>query len=57
MFVFGVVVLETAAQYKAHGLEPADPATTPGIVPEPGTLGLLLIGAPLLLAARRRRPA
>ncbi|NCC93922.1 MAG: PEP-CTERM sorting domain-containing protein, partial [Opitutae bacterium] len=33
----------------------ADPATTPGIVPEPGTLGLLLIGAPLLLAARRRR--
>jgi len=55
--VSGAVVLETAAQYKAHGLEPADPATTPGIVPEPGTLGLLLIGAPLLLAARRRRPA
>ncbi|NCC95188.1 MAG: PEP-CTERM sorting domain-containing protein, partial [Opitutae bacterium] len=38
-------------------LEPADPATTPGIVPEPGTLGLLLIGAPLLLAARRRNAA
>jgi len=53
--VSGAVVLETAAQYKAHGLEPADPSTTPGIVPEPGTLGLLLIGAPLLLAARRRR--
>lgn len=55
--VSGAVVLETAAQYQAHGLEPADPATTPGIVPEPGTLGLLLIGAPLLLALRRRKAA
>ncbi len=55
--VSGAVVLETAAQYQANGLEPADPATTPGVVPEPGTLGLLLLGAPVLAALRRRRPA
>lgn len=53
--VSGAVVLETAAQYRAHDLTPADPATTPGIVPEPGTLALLLIGGPFLLALRRRR--
>ena len=52
--VSGAVVLETAAQYKAHDLTPADTATTPGIVPEPGTLSLLLIGGPFLLALRRR---
>ncbi|HAL91757.1 MAG TPA: hypothetical protein DCM68_01875 [Verrucomicrobia bacterium] len=55
--ISGAVVLETAAQYKAHDLTPADPATTPGIVPEPGTLLLLFIGAPLLLALRRRQAA
>ncbi len=53
--ISGAVVLETAAQYKAHDLTPADPATAPGIVPEPGTLGLLLLGGPLLLALRRRK--
>lgn len=51
--VSGAVVLETAAQYKAHDLKPADPASTPGIVPEPATGLLLLLGAPLLLALRR----
>lgn len=55
--VSGAVVLETAAQYKANDLTPADPATTPEIVPEPGTLLLLLTGAPLLLALRRRKSA
>lgn len=55
--ISGAVVLETAAQYKAHDLTPADPATTPGIVPEPGTLLLLFTGAPLLLALRRRKAA
>lgn len=55
--VSGAVVLETAAQYKANDLDPADPATVPGIVPEPGTLMLLLVGAPALLARRRRSAA
>ena len=55
--VSGAVVLETAAQYKANDLTPADPATTPGIVPEPETLLLLLTGAPVLLALRRRKSA
>ena len=52
--VSGAVVLETAAQYKAHDLTPVDPASTPGIVPEPATGLLLLLGTPLLLALRRR---
>ena len=55
--VSGAVVLETAAQYKANDLEPADPSTVPGIVPEPGTLTLLLVGASALLARRRRHKA
>ncbi len=53
--VSGAVVLETAAQYAAHDLTPADDTTTPGIVPEPGTLGLLLLGGSALWAMRRRR--
>lgn len=52
--VSGAVVLETAAQYAAHDLTPADDTTTPGIVPEPGTLGLLLLGGSALWAMRRR---
>ncbi|MGD9611355.1 MAG: VIT domain-containing protein [Kiritimatiellia bacterium] len=52
--VSGAVVLETAAQYKAHELTPADPASTPGIVPEPATGLLLLAGGTFLLAVRRR---
>ena len=55
--VSGAVVLETAAQYKAHDLTPADPATTPGIVPEPATGLLLGAGGALLLALRRRNSA
>ncbi len=53
--ISGAVVLETAAQYKANNLTPADPASTPGIVPEPSTWLLLLTGAPFLLAMRRRK--
>ena len=53
--VSGAVVLETAAQYSANNLTPVDPSSTPGIVPEPGTLALLLLGAPALAALRRLR--
>ena len=53
--VSGAVVLETAAQYAANNLTPVDPSSTPGIVPEPGTLALLLLGAPALAALRRMR--
>ena len=55
--VSGAVVLENAAQYKAHELTPADPATVPGIVPEPATGLLLGAGGALLLALRRRNSA
>ncbi|MBE0534338.1 MAG: hypothetical protein IH624_01625 [Phycisphaerae bacterium] len=40
--VSGAVVLETAAQYKAAGLEPVDPETVPTI-PEPEVWALLII--------------
>ncbi|NLB66200.1 MAG: PEP-CTERM sorting domain-containing protein [Lentisphaerae bacterium] len=53
--VSGAVVLETAAQYAAHNLTPVDAATTPGMVPEPGTLGLILLGGTSLWWIRRRR--
>ena len=53
--ISGAVVLETAAQYNANNLTPADPASAPGIVPEPATWMLLLTGAPFLLALRRRK--
>ena len=53
--VSGAVVLETAAQYAANDLTPVDAATTPGIVPEPGTIGLILLGGTSLWLARRRR--
>ena len=55
--VSGAVVLENAAQYKAHELTPAAPATVPGIVPEPATGLLLFAGGAFLLALRRRNSA
>ena len=50
--VSGAVVLETAEQYRAANLQAVDPATTPDIVPEPGTLLLALFGGLLLLLWR-----
>ncbi len=46
--VSGAVVLETAAQYKAAGLEPVDPETVPTI-PEPEVWALLAIVAVVLV--------
>lgn len=55
--VSGAVVLETKQQYDRHGLAAVDPATTPSVVPEPGTWALLVVGFAVLLwqAGRRRR--
>ncbi len=57
--VSGAVVLETKAQYDAHGLHPVDPATVP-TVPETGSVAVLLIALFALgagwAAQRRRRP-
>ncbi|TAN35877.1 MAG: hypothetical protein EPN23_10070 [Verrucomicrobia bacterium] len=50
--VSGAVVLETAEQYRDANLQAVDPATTPDIVPEPGTLLLALLGTLLLLLWR-----
>lgn len=53
--VSGAVVLETQQQYEDAGLKPIDAEQAPvHVIPEPGTLWLLLIGAALLGAARRR---
>lgn len=56
--VTGAVVLETAQQYAANNLQPADAGSTPGI-PEPSTLLLLLGPAGYILTRRpgRRRKA
>jgi len=51
--VSGAVVLETAEQFKAAGLTPADPLTVPG-VPEPGTWALVLVGLCVMLLWRYR---
>ena len=52
----GAVVLETAQQYKDHGLTPVDSSTTPDIpaTPEPGTFLLLILGGLLALGRRQR---
>jgi len=49
----GAVVLETAEQFKAAGLEPVDAETTPQVVPEPCATGMIIIAAGLLLARRK----
>ncbi len=57
--VSGAVVLETAQQYRAAGLEPVDEQTVPTI-PEPETWAMLLVVAAVLLAGcliRRRSKA
>ena len=53
--VSGAVVLETKAQYKAAGLTPVDPLTTPAIVPEPETWALMALGTALIAVWHRRR--
>ncbi len=55
--VTGAVVLETKEQFERNGLSAIDPATAPGVVPEPETWALLLVGATVVLwqAGRRRR--
>lgn len=55
--VSGAVVLETKEQYDRHGLAAVDPATAPGVVPEPETWALMVLGAAVVLwqAGRRRR--
>jgi len=45
--VSGAVVLETAAQYRAAGLEPVNPGTVPTI-PEPEMVVLVAIVAIIL---------
>ncbi len=52
----GAVVLETAQQYKDHGLEPVDGSATPKIpnVPEPST-SLLIVVSLAALTLRRKR--
>jgi hypothetical protein len=55
--VTGAVVLETKEQFDQHGLAAIDQATAPGVVPEPETWALLLVGATVVLlqAGRSRR--
>jgi hypothetical protein len=55
----GAVVLETAEQYRRHGLTPVDPAAAPAVpsVPEPGVVMLLLPAAMIALLRRRREIA
>lgn len=53
----GAVVLETAAQYEANGLEPIDPETAPtfSAIPEPADLVFFLSLFALLAMLLRRR--
>ncbi len=53
--VSGAVVLESEQQYKEAGLTPVSPETSPHIIPEPGTCGILITGVVLLLVRRYRR--
>jgi hypothetical protein len=46
--VSGAVVLETAEQYRASGLEPVDAGTVPTI-PEPGMVALLIVAGAFLI--------
>jgi hypothetical protein len=50
----GAVVLETAEEEQAAGLEPGDPHRIP-TVPEPATLALLAVVAAALIVAWRRK--
>ncbi len=53
--VSGAVVLETQEQFARHGLSPADPVTTPTVVPEPETWALLVVGTAALAWMMRRK--
>ncbi len=51
--ISGAVVLETAQQYRDHGLTPSDPQTVP-VIPEPTPVALVLIGMVVLMLMKRR---
>lgn len=53
--VTGAVVLETAAQYEAAGLEPADASSDVPTVPEPATWLLMAMMVAALIHESRRR--
>ena len=59
--VSGAVVLETKEQFARNGLDPVDPLSAPGVVPEPGTWALMAVGSAVLLVVvhrqRRQRAA
>lgn len=53
--VSGAVVLENMEQYRQAGLKPANPESSPAIVPEPETWALMLLGAVVILLAKAKR--
>ena len=53
--VSGAVVLETRQQFAQNGLEPVDPVSAPGVVPEPEAWMLMVVGTAALLWQARRR--
>ena len=59
--VSGAVVLETKEQFARNGLDPVDPLSAPGVVPEPGTWALMAVGSAVLMFVvhrqRRQRAA
>jgi hypothetical protein len=53
--VSGAVVLESEDQYKEAGLSPVDGKDTPGVVPEPETWALMIVGIVVLFVCGNRK--